>query len=128
MGADSQEVEYFHLEGTDIDIVEIPIGDYCCTFITGDTAEMNACWLALSKEGVFAGYQVPLEVESPGYIYLYPLGADRRSVKRSFVYQTTPAWFPYDGCFWGCDGWLYLEGRTGNHDRVVYHKVRLKRE
>lgn len=126
MGVDSQEVEYFHLEGTDIDIVEIPIGDYCCTFITGDTAEMNACWLTLSKEGVFAGYQVPLEVESPGYIYLYPLSADRRSVKQSLVYQTTPAWFPYDGCFWGSDGWLYLEGRTGNHDRVVYHKVRLK--
>ena len=126
MGADSQEVEYFHLEGSDIDIVEIAIGVGCTTIITGDTAEMNACWMALSKEGVFAGYQVPLEVESPGYIYLYPLSADRRSVKQSHVYQTTPAWFPYGGCFWGSDGWLYLEGRTGNHDRVVYHKVRLK--
>ncbi len=47
-------------------------------------------------------------------------------VAEKWVYQTTPAWFPYDGCFWGSDGWLYLEGRTGNHDRVVYHKVRLK--
>lgn len=126
MGADSQEVEYSHLEGTDIDIFLVAIGDGCATIITGDTAEMNTCWLALSKEGVFAGYQVPLELESPGYIYIYPLSADRRSVKRSLVYQTTPAWFPYDGCFWGSDGWLYLEGRAGNHDRVVYHKVRLK--
>ncbi len=128
MGADSQEVEYSHLEGTDIDIFLVAIGDGCATIITGDTAEMNSCWLALSKEGVFAGYQVPLELESPGYIYLYLLSADRRSVKQSLVYQTTPAWFPYDGCFWGSDGWLYLEGRTGNHDRVVYHKVRLKGE
>lgn len=136
MGADSQEVEYFHLEGTDIDIVEIAIGDGCTTIITGDTAEMDACWLALSKEGVFAGYQVPLEVESPGYIYLYPLrphpqpfsqGEGRgMQVAEKWVYQTTPAWFPYDGCFWGSDGWLYLEGRAGNHDRVVYHKVRMK--
>lgn len=126
MGADSQDVEYSHLEGTDIDIFLVAIGDGCTTIITGDTAEMNSCWLALSKEGVFAGYQVPLELESPGYIYLYPLSADRRSVKQSLVYQTTPAWFPYDGCFWGSDGWLYLEGRAGNHDRVVYHKVRLK--
>jgi hypothetical protein len=47
-------------------------------------------------------------------------------VAEKWVYQTTPAWFPYDGCFWGSDGWLYFEGRTGNHDRVVYHKVRLK--
>lgn len=127
MGADSQDVEYSHLEGTNIDIFLVAIGDGCTTIITGDTAEMNACWLALSKEGVFAGYQVPLELESPGYIYLYPLSADRRSVKQSLVYQTTPAWFPYDGCFWGSDGWLYVEGRAGTHDRVVYHKLRLRK-
>lgn len=127
LGVDSQDVEYSHLEGTNIDIFLVAIGDGCTTIITGDTAEMDACWMALSKEGVFAGYQVPLEVESPGYIYLYPLSADRRSVKQSLVYQTTPAWFPYDGCFWGGEGWLYLEGRTGNHDRVVYHKLRLKK-
>lgn len=138
MGADSQDVEYSHLEGTDIDIFLVAIGDGCTTIITGDTAEMNSCWMALSKEGVFAGYQVPLELESPGYIYLYPLrphpqplfqGEGRgMQVAEKWVYQTTPAWFPYDGCFWGSDGWLYLEGRTGNHDRVVYHKVRLKGE
>ena len=127
LGVDSQDVEYSHLEGTNIDIFLVAIGDGCTTIITGDTAEMDACWMALSKEGVFAGYQVPLEVESPGYIYLYPLSADRRSVKQSLVYHTIPAWFPYDGCFWGGEGWLYLEGRTGNHDRVVYHMLRLKK-
>lgn len=126
MGADSQDVEYSHLEGTDIDIVEVAIGDYCCTFMSGDTTEMQTCLMALSHEGVFAGCWVQEEVDSPGYIYLYLLSADRRSVRQSLVYQTTPAWFPYGELFWSRDGWLYLEGRTGNHDRVVYHKVRLK--
>lgn len=127
LGADSQDVEYFHLEGTDIDIVEVAIGDGCTTFMPGDTAEMWICLMALSHEGVFAGCWVQEEVDSPGYIYLYPLSADRRSVRQSLVYQTTPAWFPYGELFWSRDGWLYVEGRAGTHDRVVYHKLRLRK-
>ena len=127
LGADSQDVEYFHLEGTDIDIVEVAIGDGCTTFMPGDTAEMWICLMALSHEGVFAGCWVQEEVDSPGYIYLYLLSADRRSVRQSLVYQTTPAWFPYGELFWSRDGWLYVEGRAGTHDRVVYHKLRLRK-
>lgn len=127
LGMDSQDVEYFHLEGTDIDIVEVAIGDYCCTFMSGDTTEMQTCLMALSHEGVFAGCGEHEEVDSPGYIYLYLLSADRRSVRQSFVYQTTPAWFPYGELFWSRDGWLYVEGRAGTHDRVVYHKLRLRK-
>lgn len=127
LGMDSQDVEYFHLEGTDIDIVEVAIGDYCCTFMSGDTMEMQTCLMALSHEGVFAGCGVHEEVDSPGYIYLYLLSADRRSVRQSFVYQTTPAWFPYGELFWSRDGWFYVEGRAGTHDRVVYHKLRLRK-
>lgn len=127
LGADSQDVEYFHLEGTDIDIVEVAIGDFCCTFMPGDTTEMQTCLMALSHEGVFAGCWVQVEEDSPGYIYLYPLSADRRSVRQSLVYQTTLAWFPYGELFWSRDGWLYVEGRAGTHDRVVYHKLRLRK-
>lgn len=101
-----------------------PIGDGCCTFMNGDTTEMDACWMALSNDGIFAGVWTPMDVESPGYIHLYVLDDDRRSVKRRLLYQTTPEWFPYGEFFWSRDGWLYLEGRVENHDRVVYHKVR----
>lgn len=124
LAEDSQDVEYFHIDGTDIDIVEIAIGDGCCTFMNGDTTEMDACWMALSHDGIFAGVWTPMDVESPGYIHLYVLGDDRRSVRRRLLYQTTPEWFPYGEFFWSRDGWLYLEGRVENHDRTVYHKVR----
>lgn len=127
LGMDSQDVEYFHLEGTDIDIVEVAIGDGCTTFMPGDTAEMWTCLMALSHEGVFAGCWVEVAEDSPGYIHLYLLSADRRSVRQSLVYQTTPAWFPYGELFWSRDGWLYVEGRAGTHDRVVYHKLRLRK-
>ena len=95
--------------------------------MSGDTTEMQTCLMALSHEGVFAGCWVQVEEDSPSYIYLYLLSADRRSVRQSLVYQTTPTWFPYGELFWSRDGWLYVEGRAGTHDRVVYHKLRLRK-
>lgn len=128
LGEDSQDVEFYHIDGTDIDIAEIAIGDGCCTFISGDTTEMQACRLALSHDGVFVGMQKPSDEDAPGYLYLFPLGKDRHSVKRTLIYQTTPEWFPtpYNDCFWGRDGWLYVEGSVGNFEKAVYHKVKLK--
>lgn len=107
--------------------VEMAAGDNCCTRLLGDTTDMQACGMALSRHHFLAGLNVEWgagPAETPAFIYIYPYPTDSRHVGAPYVYQTTPRWSP-SHFFWGEDDWLFVEGWTPQTQQSCYHKVRL---
>lgn len=109
------------------DIIEIVVGDYCCTYVLGDTVEMESCSMALSADGSLFGGTFHEECTElvPAYVYIYPMLDGQSRVGKPYIYQITPDWWPsWKEVFWGADGWLYIDGF--NHDgKNVYHKLHL---
>ena len=125
-----EDPSYIQFEGF-YECIEVAIGDYCCTFIKGDTMDMQSCDMKVSADWprYFGGINMEWgagNAEVPAFIYIYPVLSDHKHVGRPYIYQTTPEWQPTGRYhFWAAGDWFYVEGYERMNDRIVYHKIHL---
>lgn len=125
-----EECGFYHFEGADI--IELGMGDYCCTRTRSDTTRIEACWLSLSTDNLLAGYFTDVIYWDPvegavGNVYFYPFDYTSDKLGKPFVYKTPPRWWPSGDSFWGADGWFFIEGWDKERN-TEYHKVRPKKK
>ncbi len=125
-----KECGYYNFDGNG-SIIELAMGDYCCTRTQNDTTRIETCWLSLSTDNLLASYftdviywDAPFE-EAEGIVYIYPYDYTSDKFGKPYIYKTPPRWWPCGESFWGADGWFFIQGwdKAGN---VEYHKVRPK--
>lgn len=127
-----EECGFYQFEGWG-EIVELSLGDYCCTHAHNDTDTtcIPACWMSLSTDHLLAGYftdviywDAPFE-DAEGYVYFSHYDYTFDKLGKPYVYKTAPQWYPIGDSFWGADGWFFLEGWDKERN-VEYHKIRPK--
>lgn len=126
-----KECGYYNFEGNG-SIIELAMGDYCCTRTHNDTTRIPACWMSLSTDNLLAGYftdviywDAPFE-EAEGIVYIYPYDYTSDKFGKPYIYKTPPRWYPCGESFWGADGWFFIQGWDKDRNNE-YHRVRPKK-
>ena len=126
-----EECGYYDFEYNGF-IIELAVGDYCCTRTHNDTTRIPACWMSLSTDNLLAGYftdviywDAPFE-EAEGIVYIYPYDYTSDKFGKPYIYKTPPRWYPCGESFWGADGWFFIQGWDKDRNNE-YHRVRPKK-